>query len=53
MRFVVGALALFVIFAVVVSPALLLLGWLGIADFRKIAAASAVEPAPTARPVTH
>ncbi|MGE3528248.1 MAG: hypothetical protein AB7G54_02335 [Methyloceanibacter sp.] len=51
MRFVVGTVALLVILAVVVSPALLLLGWLGIADLRQIAATSAAVPPPMAQPV--
>ena len=50
MRFVIGALALLVILAVVVSPAVLMLGWLGIADLRQIAATSVSEPAPAVQP---
>jgi hypothetical protein len=46
MRFFIGALALLVIVAVVGSPAVLMLGWLGIADLRQIVATSAADPAP-------
>ena len=52
MRFFIGALALLVIVVGVGSPAVLLLGWMGIADFRQIAISSAPEPqpAPAAQP---
>jgi hypothetical protein len=46
MRFFIGALALLVIVAMVGSPAVLLLGWLGIADLRQIAITSPAEPQP-------
>jgi hypothetical protein len=54
MRLFIGALALLVIVAMVGSPAVLLLGWLGIADLRQIAITSATEPepAPAAQPAT-
>jgi hypothetical protein len=44
MRFFIGALALLVIVVMVGSPAALLLGWMGIADFRQIAVTSTPEP---------
>ena len=52
MRFFIGALALLVIVVGVGSPAVLLLGWMGIADFRQIAITSPTEPqrAPAAQP---
>ena len=52
MRFFIGALALLVIVVVVGSPAVLLLGWMGIADLRQIAITSTPEPAqaPAAQP---
>ena len=54
MRFFIGALALLVIVVVVGSPAVLMLGWLGIADLRQLAITSATEPqpAPAAQPAT-
>jgi hypothetical protein len=47
MRFFIGALALLVIVVMIGSPAALLLGWMGIADFRQIAITSTKEPQPT------
>jgi hypothetical protein len=54
MRFFIGALALLVIVVVVGSPAVLMLGWMGIADLRQLAitSPSAPEPAPAAQPAT-
>ena len=54
MRFFIGALALLVIVVVVGSPAVLMLGWLGIADLRQIAITSEAgpAPAPAAQPAT-
>ena len=50
MRFFIGALALLVIVAVIGSPAVLMLGWLGIADLRQLAITSTMEHAPAAQP---
>jgi hypothetical protein len=54
MRFFIGALALLVIILVVGSPAVLLLGWMGVADLRQIAITSPAEPepVPAAQPAT-
>ena len=43
MRFFIGALALLVIVVVVGSPAVLMLGWLGIADLRQLAITSTLK----------
>lgn len=52
MRFFIGALALLVIVVVVGSPAVLMLGWMGIADLRQLAITSPTDPqpAPAAQP---
>ena len=50
MRFFIGAIALLVIVAVLVSPAALMLGLIGITDLRQIAGISATEPTPAPSP---
>jgi hypothetical protein len=50
MRFFIGALALLVIFAVLISPAALMLGLIGIPDLRQNAGITAGDPAPAPQP---